>query len=80
MTASFEPVQAFLHGAKSFDFDQKTGSKPLSMGKLQTEEETHARFDHVYYEIRGFGRTIFPAEVFDYVDCHSLPRFSEVVF
>lgn len=57
---------AFFPGARGFDFDQKTGSKSFNIGKLQTEEETHARFKHVDYEIRGFGRTIFPAEVFDY--------------
>ena len=37
------------------------------MGELQTEEETHARFNHLDYEILGFGRTIFPAEIFDYL-------------
>jgi UTP--glucose-1-phosphate uridylyltransferase len=58
---------AFFPGARGFDFDQKSGSKTLRMGKLQNEAETRARFKHLDYEIRGFGRTIFPAEVFDYL-------------
>jgi UTP--glucose-1-phosphate uridylyltransferase len=58
---------AFFPGARGFDFEERAGSKLVSMGKLQTEEETHARFNHLDYEIRGFGRTIFPAEVFDYL-------------
>jgi UTP--glucose-1-phosphate uridylyltransferase len=58
---------AFFPGARGFDFDQKTGSDSLRMGKLQTEEETHVRFRHLDFEIRGFGRTIFPPEVFDYL-------------
>jgi UTP--glucose-1-phosphate uridylyltransferase len=58
---------AFFPGARGFDFDQKTGSRSLHMGKPQTDEETHARFKDLDYEIRGFGRTIFPAEVFDYL-------------
>jgi UTP--glucose-1-phosphate uridylyltransferase len=58
---------AFFPGARGFEFDQKTGSESLRMGKLQTEEETHIRFKDLDYEIRGFGRTIFPAEVFDYL-------------
>jgi UTP--glucose-1-phosphate uridylyltransferase len=58
---------AFFPGARGFDFDQKTGLKLLTMGELQTEEETHARFNHLDHEIRGFGRTIFPIEVFDYL-------------
>jgi UTP--glucose-1-phosphate uridylyltransferase len=58
---------AFFPGARGFHFEQKIGSKSLSIGELQTEEETHARFNHLDYEIRGFGRTIFPAEVFDYL-------------
>ena len=57
----------FFPGARGFDFNQQMGSKLLTMGKLQTEEETHARFNHLDYEIRGFGRTIFPAEVFEYL-------------
>jgi UTP--glucose-1-phosphate uridylyltransferase len=58
---------AFFPGARGFDFDPKMGSKSFSIGKLLTEEETHARFNQLDYEIRGFGRTIFPAEVFDYL-------------
>jgi UTP--glucose-1-phosphate uridylyltransferase len=58
---------AFFPGARGFDFNQQTGSKLLTIGEMQTEEETHARFNHLDYELRGFGRTIFPAEVFDYL-------------
>lgn len=57
----------FFVGARGFDFYQEEGSKSLIMGKLQTEEETRARFADLDYEIRGFGRTIFPAEIFQYL-------------
>ena len=58
---------AFFPGARGFNFEYKTSSKLLIMGEFQTEEETHARFNHLDYEILGFGRTIFPAEIFDYL-------------
>lgn len=57
----------FFPGARGFNFDHIRGSKLLNMGELLTEGETHARFNHLDYEILGFGRTIFPAEVFDYL-------------
>ena len=35
--------------------------------QLYTEAETRELYRHQKYEIRGFGRTIFPCEIFDYL-------------
>jgi len=54
-------------GARGFEFERSADSDELLMGRIQTEEETRAFFLDKDYELRGFGRTIFPPEIFDYL-------------
>jgi UTP-glucose-1-phosphate uridylyltransferase len=37
------------------------------IGPILTEEETHQQSEHCDYEVRGFGRTVYPAKIFDYL-------------
>jgi UTP--glucose-1-phosphate uridylyltransferase len=39
----------------------------FDVGRILTEEETRALYAGSPYEVRGFGRTIFPPEIFDYL-------------
>jgi UTP--glucose-1-phosphate uridylyltransferase len=62
-----KPERKFFTGARGFEFERCADSDELLMGRIQTEEETCATFHDEDYELRGFGRTIFPPEIFDYL-------------
>src|SRR5262249_28894077 len=56
----------FFTGARGFEFQPGTDADELVMGRIRTEEETRAAFPNCDYELRCFGRTIYPPEMFDY--------------
>jgi UTP--glucose-1-phosphate uridylyltransferase len=69
----------FFAGARGFEFEQDESSGALTLGRIQTEDETRAAFSHLDYEIRGFGRTVYPPEIFDYLGTEfTNPRTGEV--
>jgi UTP--glucose-1-phosphate uridylyltransferase len=59
----------FFAGARGFEFEQgeDNGGEELIISRLQTEEETRAAYLDDGHELRGFGRTIYPPEIFDYL-------------
>ena len=57
----------FFPGARGFEFEREGASETLRMGRLLSEEEIREAYRDVDYEIRGFGRTIYPSEIFDCV-------------
>jgi len=57
----------FFTGARGFELEGDSYSAPLRLGRIQTEDETRAAYSSFDYEIRGFGRAIYPPEIFDYL-------------
>ncbi|HEV2915727.1 MAG TPA: sugar phosphate nucleotidyltransferase [Pyrinomonadaceae bacterium] len=73
----------FFAGARGVEFETgdeaASGAGPLSIRRLQTEEETRAAYRDSAYELRGFGRTVYPPEIFDYLGPDFVnPRTAEV--
>jgi UTP-glucose-1-phosphate uridylyltransferase len=56
----------FFVGARGVDYEE-TETGEISISRLRTEEETRQAHAGLSYEVRGFGRTIFPPKIFDYL-------------
>lgn len=56
----------FFPGARGVDYEERDAGE-LIIGRLLTEEETQRAHAGLDYEVRGFGRTIYPPEIFDYL-------------
>lgn len=54
-------------GARGFEHAVDAGGEVLTLGRLLEEEETRAAYARAEYELRGFGRTIYPPEVFEHL-------------
>jgi UTP--glucose-1-phosphate uridylyltransferase len=71
--------RAFFAGARGIEFEPVEGEAYLRMGRVQTEEETVDAYRELPFEVRGFGRTIYPPEIFDYLGPDYVnPRTGEV--
>lgn len=57
----------FFVGARGFECEQIAGSNEFVMGRILAEEETVRLYRDLDYEVRGFGRTIYPPVIFDYL-------------
>ena len=57
----------FFAGARGVEIESETGTDEFLLGRLQTEEETRAAYRDHTHELRGFGRTVYPPEIFDYL-------------
>jgi UTP--glucose-1-phosphate uridylyltransferase len=61
----------YFHGSRGFvvDMDAKRSAQHrlLAIVRLRSEAETRRSFSSLPYEIRGFGRTIFPAQIFPFL-------------
>ncbi len=62
--------RSFFAGARGVEY-REINKQEVSISGLRTEEETLRAHEEFNYEVRGFGRTIFPPEIFDYLG----PRF-----
>jgi UTP--glucose-1-phosphate uridylyltransferase len=70
---------AFFAGARGVEAEREGGSGELIVGRLRSEEETRAAYRDSAYELRGFGRTVYPPEIFDYLGPDFVnPRTGEV--
>ncbi len=70
---------AFFYSSRGFEFEKEMHSDELIMGRIRTEEETHEAYRELPFEVRGFGRTLYPPEIFDYLDSSFInPRTGEV--
>ena len=56
----------FFVGARGVVYEERAPGL-VEISGLLTEEETRSAHEGLDYEVRGFGRTIFPPEVFDYL-------------
>jgi UTP--glucose-1-phosphate uridylyltransferase len=59
-------VQFFV-GARGFAFQPAARAGEYRIERLLTEAETRRQFERCDDEVRGFGRTIYPAKIFDYL-------------
>lgn len=57
----------FFPGARGFETGPAGAGGVLELGRLLGEEETRAAYAGADHELRGFGRTIYPPEVFDHL-------------
>ena len=61
----------YFHGSRGFVIDADVRRtlvrRPLPITRLGSEAETRKAFRRLPYEVRGFGRTIFPAAIFPYL-------------
>jgi UTP--glucose-1-phosphate uridylyltransferase len=57
----------FFAGARGVELESEVGTDEFVIGRLQTEEETRATYRDQTHELRGFGRAIYPPEIFDYL-------------
>lgn len=57
----------YFIGARGVRGEGVQGSDEFVIKQLYTERETRELYRHHTYEIRGFGRTIYPCEIFDYL-------------
>ena len=56
-----------------------SGEEEFVINRLQTDEETQAAYRDAAFELRGFGRTVYQPEIFDYLGPDfANPRTSEV--
>lgn len=68
----------YFVGARGVEY-QNTNSGEVKINRLLTEEEICRAHEGLDYEVRGFGRTIFPPEIFDYLGPEfANPRTGEV--
>lgn len=56
----------FFIGARGVEYEELNAHE-VSISRLRTEEETRRAHAGLSYEVRGFGRTIYPPEIFDYL-------------
>lgn len=56
----------FFVGARGVEY-RETGSGEVEIFRLTSEEETRRAHAGLVYEVRGFGRTIYPPEIFEYL-------------
>jgi UTP--glucose-1-phosphate uridylyltransferase len=54
-------------GGDNDDDDDAAPGTAFDVGRILGEEETRAAYAGSPFEVRGFGRTVFPPEIFDYL-------------
>lgn len=59
----------YFHGSRGFVLDGSRAryGRPVAISRVQSEVHTRRSFTQLSYEIRGFGRTVFPAAIFPYL-------------
>jgi len=70
----------FFAGARGVELAMESGNAgEFVVSRLQTEEETRAAYRDSPYELRGFGRTVYPPAIFDYLGVNYInPSTGEV--
>jgi len=56
----------YFAGARGFEFERASRGV-FKINKILSEKETRERYRSSRFEIRGFGRTIFPPEIFEFL-------------
>ena len=57
----------FFVGARAIEFAPGDGSNEYILGRILTEERAREVFANASDEVRGFGRTVYPPEIFKYL-------------
>jgi UTP--glucose-1-phosphate uridylyltransferase len=69
----------FFESSKGVEIENEYAPGEFVIGRLQTKEETSRAYRDQAYEVRGFGRTVYPPEIFDYLGRDFInPRTGEV--
>lgn len=64
----------YFRGCKGFVTDGDPYGQPAPISRMLSEAETRRSFAHLPYEIRAFGRTVFPARIFSYLGAKFVNR------
>lgn len=74
-----KPDVPFFAGARGVVVERENEATELTISGLQSEAETKVAYRHSTHELRGFGRTVYPPEIFDYLGTDFInPRTGEV--
>jgi UTP--glucose-1-phosphate uridylyltransferase len=69
----------FFESSRGVELEKEYAPGEFVISRLQTREETHCAYRDHSYEVRGFGRTVYPPEIFDYLGRDfTNPRTGEV--
>jgi UTP--glucose-1-phosphate uridylyltransferase len=69
----------FFESSKGVEIEREYAPGEFVIGRLQIKEETIRAYRDQTYEVRGFGRTVYPPEIFDYLGRDFInPRTGEV--
>lgn len=69
----------FFGGARAFELGGADAEGVFEVGRILSDEETSAAYGAEDFELRGFGRTVYPPEIFEYLGADYVnPRTGEV--
>ena len=69
----------FFGGARGFEVGVADERGVLEVGRVLTDEETRELYRDKGFELRGFGRTVYPPEIFEYLGAdYANPQTGEV--
>lgn len=57
----------YFQGARGFKYKEEQQEGMYRIDSILTEDEVDRNFKDMDFQIRGFGRTIFPCQIFDYL-------------
>ncbi|HMK36836.1 MAG TPA: hypothetical protein VK463_17310 [Desulfomonilaceae bacterium] len=58
---------AFFAGVRGYALEEEMGTGLYDVEKILAEREMREIYTKEEYQLRGFGRTVFPPEIFDYL-------------
>jgi hypothetical protein len=64
----------YFRGSRGFIPKGAFSSRPVPISQMQSELQTRRSFARLSYEIRAFGRTVFPAAIFSYLGSQFVNR------
>jgi UTP--glucose-1-phosphate uridylyltransferase len=64
----------YFRGCRGFITDGVSSRHPVPISRMQSEFQTRRSFARLPYEIRAFGRTVFPATIFSYLGAKFVNR------
>lgn len=69
----------FFGGARGFELGEADAGGVVEVGRVLSDEETRAAYRGREFELRGFGRTVYPPEIFEYLGAdYANPQTGEV--
>jgi len=69
----------FFESSRGVELEKEYAPGEFIIGRLQSKDETTSAYRDQAYEVRGFGRTVYPPAIFDYLGRDFInPRTGEV--